>query len=348
MEINSSSAGIATLSSVDVIVPCYRYGRFLRQCVASVLAEPGLQIRVLIIDDASPDETPQVAEDLVRADSRIQFRRHESNAGHIATYNEGIAWASADYMVLLSADDYLLPGALQRSCSLMDRSPSVGFTFGGAVALDDQMGSQIEVTGLIAPQTRVLTGKEFIELSAARNIVIAPTVVVRTSLQKRLGGYLPALTHSGDMEMWLRFAAHADVGFIAERQAVYRRHAANMSRSYSPEDDLLQRKAAIESFVESCRTALSNPDGLRKWLLGQLAREAIRCASSSFNEGAFERSEQLCAFAVRLDPDVRRSRGWWSLWSKRRLGLRAWRLLQPSVNRARKLAETRRDHRRPA
>jgi GT2 family glycosyltransferase len=45
------------LSSVDVVVPSYRYGRFLRQCVESVLSQEGVDVRVLIIDDASPDDT---------------------------------------------------------------------------------------------------------------------------------------------------------------------------------------------------------------------------------------------------------------------------------------------------
>ena len=54
------------MSSVDVIVPCYRYGHFLRDCVESVLAQAGPSVRVLIIDDASPDNTAEVASDLTK------------------------------------------------------------------------------------------------------------------------------------------------------------------------------------------------------------------------------------------------------------------------------------------
>ena len=43
------------MSSVDVVVPCYRYGHFLRECVENVLSQSGVSVRVLIIDDASPD-----------------------------------------------------------------------------------------------------------------------------------------------------------------------------------------------------------------------------------------------------------------------------------------------------
>src|SRR5215831_20496875 len=114
------------MSSVDVIVPCYRYGHFLRECVESVLSQSDVNVRVLIIDDASPDNTPEVAAELVSEDPRVTFIRHSENKGHIATYNEGIEWASAEYMLILSADDCLLPGALSRAADLMDARPDVG------------------------------------------------------------------------------------------------------------------------------------------------------------------------------------------------------------------------------
>src|ERR1700674_1005784 len=123
------------MSSFDVIVPCYRYGHFLRECVESVLAQSISGVRILILDDASPDNTAEVAAELARQDSRVTFVRHITNKGHIATYNEGIEWASADYMLLLSADDYLLSGALSASAKLMDDHPEVGFTFGKVVEL---------------------------------------------------------------------------------------------------------------------------------------------------------------------------------------------------------------------
>ena len=77
-----------------------------------------------------------------------------------------------------------------------------------------------------------LEGCEFIEFSGAHNLVATCSAVVRTELQKRLGGYRNELPHTGDMEMWLRFAAHAAVGFIPAYQGVYRQHKTNMSTAY--------------------------------------------------------------------------------------------------------------------
>ena len=68
--------------TVSVVIPCYRYGRFLPGCVRSVLGQEHVDVRVLIIDDASPDDSAQVAARLAAEDERVEFRRHRVNAGH--------------------------------------------------------------------------------------------------------------------------------------------------------------------------------------------------------------------------------------------------------------------------
>ena len=219
----------------------------------------------------------------------------------------------------------------------MDHHPSVAFVFGGAVVLD-QRGERSSLPTGVRAKTHILSGLDFIALNGAKNIVPSPTAVVRTSLQKKLGGYLANLPHTSDMEMWLRFAAHGNVGVIAADQAVYRLHSANMSSGYSPEQDLLQRKAAIEHFLTSGASRLTNADDLRAWLTRQLALDAISCASAAFNEGEMERSARLSKLALDFDPGVQRSRRWWLLACKRSLGLRGWQRLRPVVDRFRSIS----------
>ena len=65
--------GKRDMSRVDVVIPCYNYGRFLAGCVAGVLDDqPGVDVRVLIIDDASQDDSAEVAQKLAAADDRIE------------------------------------------------------------------------------------------------------------------------------------------------------------------------------------------------------------------------------------------------------------------------------------
>lgn len=336
------------LSQIDVIIPCYNYGRFLDQCVNSVLGQTAVDARVLVIDDASSDSTADVAVALAQKDSRVTVVRHIENKGHIKTYNEGIKWASADYMLLLSADDYLLPGALARGAELMDTHPEVGFTFGNVLELSEN-GNETSTLSVIKPTTDpeklILEGRELIELTGAEgNQVTTCSAIVRTDLQKELGGYREELPHAGDMEMWLRFAAHASVGFIFALQGVYRRHNDAMSAAYySASDgchtykkfgrlsDVQQRKLAFDFFFEHCQSYMPQCEHLRHRVYQRVSESVVQHASAAFNDGEIEESRQLSEFALTICPEVKRSQAWARLTCKRWMGRRAWRVLQPAI-----------------
>src|SRR3954453_21056063 len=129
---------LAPRPTVSVVIPCYKYGRYLPDCVRSVLDQEGVDARVLIIDDASPDDSAEVALRLAAEDERVEARIHEVNRGHIATYNEGLLeWADGDYSVLLSADDLLTPGSLARAAAVLTEHPDVGFVYGHALKWTD-------------------------------------------------------------------------------------------------------------------------------------------------------------------------------------------------------------------
>jgi GT2 family glycosyltransferase len=302
-----------------------------------VLAQRDISVRVLIIDDASPDCTAEVATQLSSEDSRVTFVRHPHNKGHIATYNDGIEWASAEYYMILSADDYLLPGALANVGSFMDAHPNVGLAYSRAITLDDSCGTTLPafVDHTTETQWQVLSGLKFITLSGARNIVPTPTAVVRTRLQKELGGYRPELPHAGDFEMWLRLAAYSAVGVSPAYHAVYRRHASNMSWYYFDRScllDIQQRKEAFDCFMDACREILPDAEDTYRRFSRLLACDAVASASGAFSEGEMEVSKQLSALAFRLYPQVKRSAAWSKLTCKRVLGRSAWRALQPAVN----------------
>jgi glycosyltransferase involved in cell wall biosynthesis len=336
------------LGRIDVFIPCYNYGRFLYQCVDSVLTQVGVDVRVLVIDDASPDNTAEVAAALARENPRVTAIRHSTNKGHINTYNEGIEWASADYMLLLSADDYLLPGALSRAVDLMDAHPEVGFTFGNVIELSDS-GNETPIKSIIeatnGSDKRILEGREFVELSGADNLVGTCSAVVRTELQKRLGGYRNELPHTGDMEMWLRFAAHASVGFIFAYQGVYRQHRANMSTTYyfisdgrliytknGRLADLQQRKSALDCFFEHCNDVVPWYEHHCRRLYRRLSEVAVGRASAAFNDGEMEESRQLSDFALAVCPEIKSSSAWVKLTCKRWMGARTWRAVRPAAS----------------
>ena len=84
--------------SVSVVIPCYNYGHYLADCLQSVLDQQDVRLDILVIDDASSDGSAEDVRKLAATDSRIRTIFHAANQGHIATYNEGLAQASGDYV----------------------------------------------------------------------------------------------------------------------------------------------------------------------------------------------------------------------------------------------------------
>lgn len=315
-------------ATIDVIVPCHNYGRYLRECVGSVVTQEGCAVRVLVIDDASADDSLAVARGLAAEDPRVQVRAHESNRGHIATYNEGIAWTSADYMLLLSSDDMAAPGAFSRATRLMEANRNVGFVYGTSIRFTD--GVDMGAAAAPAPPPAVEAGIDFIRKVCARpvNTVETATAVVRTSLQKQVGGYRPELPHSGDMEMWLRLAAQADVGVIPAVQAFTRIHARNMHLGYkanSDIEDFRQRRIVLQTFFATEGRDLKERAALEALAWRSLAEELLWAAARAFEEGApADLVRRLTAEAKAVCPAITRTPLWWKVQARRLVGAGVW------------------------
>ena len=326
------------MNSVDVVIPCYNYARYLLQCTASVLEQEGVDVRVLIIDDCSQDETEMVGRQLASHDRRVEFLRHARNRGHIATYNEGLLeWASSDYSLLLSADDALAPGALCRATSVMERHKEVGMTYGeGQIILGDD--SYPAPADVCSSEYTIISGADFLRhFFLIGNCVHTPTAVVRTELQQRLGGYRADLPHSGDMEMWMRFAAHASVGAHCAVQGYYRKHSENMSHRYFSQilGDQREVVMACDQVLEQWGARFPDAGYWREMMCQRISKEACWLASKALDSGNTEGYEICLGFAEHVYPKIRDSFMWWKLRAKRAIGQTLWKKILPAWKRFR-------------
>jgi glycosyltransferase involved in cell wall biosynthesis len=317
---------------VDVIVPCYNYGRYLRRCVESLLTQDYVDVRVLVIDDGSTDDSRDVAVQLARADSRIEFWRHDTNRGHIATYNEGLGWVSGDYVLLISADDGLTPGALDRAVAVFAAHPEVGLVCGPQRAFTDEWPE------IAAPPTwtaRVQQGGTFIDgaCAVAHNPVATPTAIVRASVHTAVGGYNPALPHTADLELWLRIAARSSVAHVEAVQAVKRSHSRNMQYAYTSAAgvDIAERRAAFESFFHICPAAATAQR--RSAMLAAAGRAAFWAAHHLFERGDTAACDRLLDLAVDCSSEITTTPEWGRMRWKRRLGPRVWTAAHAVVRR---------------
>ncbi|CAH2605549.1 Glycosyl transferase, group 2 family protein (plasmid) [Rhodovastum atsumiense] len=295
------------MSSIDIAVPCYQYGRYLPECVASVLGQGIEDVRILIIDNASTDDSVMIARKLAEQDARVQVLARARNMGPHASFNAGVDWAAADYFMVLCADDLLAPGALRRASQVLDANPDLSFAYGTDrhVVPDTPLP---ELDSKVPVRWQLCSGKDFIR-DRCRNpehYIAAGMVLVRTSAQKQAGHYRPELPHTDDFEMLLRLACHGGVAFTAAVLGFKRVHGANRTNDYLVDrtTDLAERMAAIDSFLAYEGRDMPEAAWLRRRARKSLAERAYWCGVKDLLLRRRTHRE-LFHFAFKLDASTR-------------------------------------------
>ncbi len=276
--------------SVTVVIPCYNYGRYLPVAVGAAL-EQGAD--VIVVDDASTDDSLQVARSLESA--RVRVVAHEVNRGHIQTYNDGLALAESEYVALVSADDVLAPGSLGVASSVLDAHPNVGMVYGRYLRFRDTLPEVRPLEGW-----RIYPGHSWLRMHLGTNPIASPEVVMRRTAYEQAGPYDASLPHSADLAMWIRTAERWDVARVNSIQAFYRQHASNMHSTYSYVRDLEEQRRTWDTsmFAAEARKAL-----------------AYRALRMSLGLGWWDSLEppvaELRAFAQETYPRITRSPLWW-------------------------------------
>jgi Glycosyl transferase family 2 len=323
---------------VSVVVPCYNYGKWLRQCVESVFAQTNADIEVVIVNDASSDNSLEVARGLQSRDARVKVINNLRNKGHIPSVNEALGAVTGDYIVKLDADDLLPAGSLARSLTVMEANPSVGFVYGRCLSFGADLKQLTSSTqrwtrspGLLMSEEtrgvgvaqakfayRLWPGSEWLQLRCQ------PEVLIRASVMRDVGVYDEALPHTSDLAMWLALSARSDVAYIdGPIQGLYRVHSSSMQRTVNAGKlrDLAGRLAAFDSVLPRVSRFVPNAQDLI-----QVARKAI--ASQALDEAcrAYERGrateepiERYEALAFEAYPDARTLHAWRLLEARRAL-----------------------------
>lgn len=288
--------------TVSVVIPCYNYGRYLPDAVQSALNQAGISVDVRIVDDASTDNSAVVARALASAHRNVSVLEHGVNAGHIATYNDGLKLAEGSYVVLLSADDVLPRNALTRAVALMERHPTVGLVYGFPASFTGQPPE--------APQAvrswSIWGGRRWLRRLSrhGRNPIMSPEVIMRREAWAEIGEYDPRLPHAADMAVWLRTALAWDIGRVnGPPQALYRVHDANMHlTTYAGmATDLRERALVFDLLRSEYAPRTQDVARMHAAAMRALARHALRLAVDAGGQGR-PAADELAEFAVTAYP----------------------------------------------
>jgi len=311
---------------VSVIIPCFNYGHFLPQSVGSALSQEGVQPEVVIVDDASTDDSADIAGAFAREDRRVTVVRHRYNTGHVRAFNDGLEAATGEFIVRLDADDLLTPGSLARSVALFDAFPAVGLVYGHPrhFATTGPPAARAAIRGW-----SIWSGSDWIAERCRKgvNCITTPEAMIRADVMRSVGGLDTTLRFAQDMEMWLRTAAVSDVGRVdGPDQAFHRDHPASMSVTEGAGRlvDLRERAAVFDVLFAGPGGRLNDAFELHRAARRALAAEALTSAYHAYDRRRTGTEEIGCyvEFALATFPAARKLPQWRALQKRQRVGAR--------------------------
>jgi glycosyltransferase involved in cell wall biosynthesis len=270
---------------VSVVIPAYNVAPYIAQALESVFAQTTGTFEVVVVNDGSPD-TPALETALAPYRHRIEYLV-QANGGVSRARNTGIRHARGSWVVLLDADDILLPHYLDDQLARSRQDPAAVVLYGNAEIFGDVPEAGRKFTDLCPSQGPVT----FSSLVTARCTVPMCSMVQREVFE-RVGYYDEAIAVSEDLDLWLRIAAAGLTFNYTDRViARYRRRAGSLS------SDPTWMATHVCFVLDKCeRTMRLSPDD-RATVSRQLV---VARAEQRFHEGkkAFFRGDTTAAIAA--------------------------------------------------
>lgn len=207
---------------VSVLVPVYNGGRFLGECLDSILAQDFADMEILLVDDASTDGSAKTIEQYAVRDPRLRYWRNSRTLGLTANSNACLRVASGEYIKFVHQDDKLLcRSAIRKLVAALDAHPGVVL----AACRQHVTGTPVHPI-ILSDQVRLLNGQKLILAGLERNtnLVGQPSLTLfRRSHAAR--GFDERFTGHMDIEMWCHLLEQGDFIYLPEPLATWRVHA---------------------------------------------------------------------------------------------------------------------------
>ncbi len=267
------SGAIARGRLFDVLMPYYGDVDHLRAAVQSVLAQPGDDWHLTVLDDRYPD--PAVAAWFASlADLRVTYLRNEENLGANRNYTKAVSLARAPYLVVMGADDLMLPTYLQRQRTLVEAHPRASVIQPGVTIIDGDGAAVNPLTDRVKRWSRprgttpvVVQGEGLAASLLHGNWTYFPSLCWRTEVVQGIG-FRPGLDVVQDLALLLDVSlAGGSLVLDASPTFAYRRHSGSDSAVRAVSGLRFQEESAyFQQIAGECAE--------RGWLRAQRAARA--------------------------------------------------------------------------
>jgi len=211
---------------VSVIIPSYNAAEFIIETIAGVLSQTIKDIEVIVIDDASIDNTISIVQMFCRSDDRIRYFIQEGRRGVSVARNRGIKEAKGSYIAFIDHDDLWLPQKLEKQLEVFKSDKDIGLVFSREAIISENG----KIKGLFGGFSRPLRGYIFRELFVKHFIPLS-AVVVRRKVFDSIDEWFPeSMEMAEEVDLFLRIAHSWKIDYCDEVLAKWRDHPRSDSK----------------------------------------------------------------------------------------------------------------------
>lgn len=174
---------------VSIVLPTYNGAKYLRQSIDSCLAQTYQNIELIVVDDGSMDETPQIVSSY--QDERIKYVRHDKNKRLPHALNTGFENATGEYLTWTSDDNSYTEDAIESMAVSLRKNKKIDFVYANYYVINDN--------GVVLQPVNVGASESLKECNC-----IGPCFLYRRKVYEALGGYNPDAFLAEDYEYWIR------------------------------------------------------------------------------------------------------------------------------------------------
>ena len=209
------------MPKVSVLMTVYNGFPYIKDAISSILNQSFSDFELIIIDDASTDETANTIE--IFNDRRIRYFKNSTNMGITRSANRGLSLAKSPYIARIDADDVSLPERLARQVEYLDQNQDIGVV-GSAIR-------EIDTKGRFLRSWNPPTSPQLIKWSLNLFDPIAhSTVLMRRKLVEQVQGYANEMETVEDYDLWRRLSKITKIANLSDVFGLIRRHSTNITK----------------------------------------------------------------------------------------------------------------------
>jgi Glycosyl transferase family 2 len=264
---------------VTVAIPSYNRATLLKRSLESVLRQDHPDFHIVVLDNASPDHTEDVARSF--DDSRVTYIRHETNIGGFRNFRYAMTMPRGAYLTVFQDDDEMCQGFLRESSLALDAHPGAAFSVARVrgVAADNSAVRLSEDP----PPEGAINGLEYLHgVVSGRNWVIhSSAVMLRSSVLAGTGSYdCPHSKHTDDVNLYYRLAAKYDIAFINKELVAVGIHAGQETelnyRTNGGTGQLATMAERMDAVAHLLRSDRASDSAYREWLVDRFLDMNLR------------------------------------------------------------------------